>query len=348
MSLVAWQSAPRPGPGPEPEPCWRVRPQARRYLEQLRARLAPGPAGPAGPAPADYLVEAAAHLRLALERDAGEDYEAAFNHYQNSVDVLLRGVHVDPNKERCEAVKLKISKYLRRAEEIFTYHLDEGSGTGLSSLRLRPIRTLSSALEQLRSCRVIGVLGKVQLVRDPDSGGTFVVKSLPRSPEASRERLTIIPRGVPYMTKLLRYFVSEDSIFLHLEHVPGQLRLTFFSQWAEVEPQCCREAADKLYCAPEVGGITELTEACDWWSFGSLLYELLTGTALAQSHPSGIQPHTQLQLPNWLSGPAASLLTELLQFDPARRLGVESLRSHPFFSSVQWSQLLQAGGSPGS
>lgn len=27
----------------------------------------------------------------------------------------------------------------------------------------------------------------------------------------------------------------------------------------------------------EVGGISELTEACDWWSFGSLLYELLTG-----------------------------------------------------------------------
>lgn len=28
----------------------------------------------------------------------------------------------------------------------------------------------------------------------------------------------------------------------------------------------------------EVGGISELTEACDWWSYGSLLYELLTGT----------------------------------------------------------------------
>lgn len=39
---------------------------------------------------------------------------------------------------------------------------------------------------------------------------------------ASRERLTIIPHGVPYMTKLLRYFVSEDSIFLQLEHVQGK------------------------------------------------------------------------------------------------------------------------------
>lgn len=27
----------------------------------------------------------------------------------------------------------------------------------------------------------------------------------------------------------------------------------------------------------EVGGISELTEACDWWSFGALLYEILSG-----------------------------------------------------------------------
>lgn len=47
-------------------------------------------------------------------------------------------------------------------------------------------------------------------------------QSLSRCPVANRERLTIIPHGVPYMTKLLRYFMSEDSIFLQLEHVPGE------------------------------------------------------------------------------------------------------------------------------
>ncbi|XP_004681746.1 PREDICTED: ribosomal protein S6 kinase-like 1 isoform X2 [Condylura cristata] len=546
MSLVACEGP--PGPGLEPEPCSRARSQASVYLEQIRNRVAP-----AAPeiTKRDYLVDAATQIRLALERDVSEDYEAAFNHYQNGVDVLLRGVHVDPNKERREAVKLKITKYLQRAEEIFNCHLQKAlgngtsPGTGFSSLRLRPIRTLSSALEQLRGCRVVGVIEKVQLVQDPSSGGTFVVKSLSRCHVANRERLTIIPHGVPYMTKLLRYFVSEDSIFLHLEHVqggtlwshllsqahpqqsglrpgtsletvkpqlnsrlglqtparlppshtcpqdrrslgpprtywglppareapfqqeakgepsartstsccsdlpkapsghlhppgrrgPGQnsdtgspwglswvregagrvlrgcgqgrglsrpssdgaslrpgggawsvreeqarqwaaemlvalealheqgvlcrdlnprnllldqaghVRLTYFGQWSEVEPQCCGQALDNLYCAPEVGGISELTDACDWWSFGSLLYELLTGMALSHCHPSGFQPHTQLQLPEWLSRPAAALLTELLQFDPARRLGtggggVDKLKSHPFFSTVQWNKLV--------
>ncbi|XP_077797604.1 ribosomal protein S6 kinase-like 1 isoform X9 [Macaca mulatta] len=434
MSLVACECL--PSPGLEPEPCSRARSQARVYLEQIRNRVA---LGASDVTKRDYLVDAATQIRLALERDVGEDYEAAFNHYQNGVDVLLRGIHVDPNKERREAVKLKITKYLRRAEEIFNCHLQRplGSGaspsTGFSSLRLRPIRTLSSAVEQLRGCRVVGVIEKmeslsvaptrvqwhdlgslqlrlpsssdsptsasqVQLVQDPATGGTFVVKSLPRCHMVSRERLTIIPHGVPYMTKLLRYFMSEDSIFLHLEHVQdgagrgcgratwsvreeqvkqwaaemlvalealheqgvlcrdlhpgnllldqaGHIRLTYFGQWSEVEPQCCGEAVDNLYSAPEVGGISELTEACDWWSFGSLLYELLTGMALSQSHPSGIQAHTQLQLPEWLSRPAASLLTELLQFEPTRRLGVgeggvSKLKSHPFFSTIQWSKLV--------
>uniref|UniRef100_A0A8C8SQI8 Ribosomal protein S6 kinase like 1 n=1 Tax=Pelusios castaneus TaxID=367368 RepID=A0A8C8SQI8_9SAUR len=125
----------------------------------------------------------------------------------------------------------------------------------------------------------------------------------------------------------------------------GHIRLTFFGQWTEVEPQCCSQALENMYSAPEVGGISELTEACDWWSFGSLLYELLTGRSLSQSHPSGIHPHTQLHLPERLSLPAASLLTELLQFDPRRRLGsggggVNKLKSHPFFSTIQWSKLV--------
>lgn len=108
-------------------------------------------------------------------------------------------------------------------------------------------------------------------------------------------------------------------------------------------PQCCSQALEELYSAPEVGGITEPTEAADCWSFGSLLYELLTGVPLSQSHPSGIHPHTQLQLPEGLSLAAASLLTQLLQHNPKRRLGaggMAKLKSHSFFSTVPWNKLV--------
>lgn len=47
-------------------------------------------------------------------------------------------------------------------------------------------------------------------------------QSLPKSHVETRERQTIIPHGVPFMVKLLCYYVSEDSIFLHLEHVQGE------------------------------------------------------------------------------------------------------------------------------
>lgn len=75
---------------PEAEPCSLALAQARAYLPQLRSRVSP--AGLEGGGRRDYLVEAARQLRLALERDVSEDYGEAFNHYQNGVDVLLRGV----------------------------------------------------------------------------------------------------------------------------------------------------------------------------------------------------------------------------------------------------------------
>ncbi|NXK51928.1 RPKL1 protein, partial [Chauna torquata] len=418
---------------------------------------------------------------------------------------------------------------------------------GYSSLRFRPIRTLSSAVENLRQCKVVGVIDKVQVVRDPATGGTFILKSLPKSHVETRERQTIIPHGVPFMVKLLCYYASEDSIFLHLEHVQGErgqhcllsetlrpgdvlsmwamacaqegservllqggpgalsapslfllcfpgetlwshlrakyraqqgpshgsgslhskatpaprdhgrddgegsvpgssqgsvnkaastkshcddqglldsapqeprrgvsltrgrslaasglrrapaswgygqrawavkeeqvqlwaaeillaleglhqqgvlcrdlnprnllldtaghVRLTFFGQWTEVQPQCCSQALEELYSAPEVGGIAEPTEAADCWSFGSLLYELLTGVPLSQCHPSGIHAHTQLHLPEGLSLAAASLLTQLLQHNPKRRLGsggggIAKLKSHSFFSTIPWNKLV--------
>ncbi|KAM9564752.1 ribosomal protein S6 kinase delta-1 isoform 5-T6 [Guaruba guarouba] len=126
----------------------------------------------------------------------------------------------------------------------------------------------------------------------------------------------------------------------------GHIQLTYFSRWREVEDSCDNHAIERMYCAPEVGAILEETEACDWWSLGAILFELLTGKTLIECHPSGINTHTSLSIPDHVSKEARSLIQQLLQFNPAERLGagvagVEDIKSHPFFALIEWADLLR-------
>ncbi|XP_030110822.1 ribosomal protein S6 kinase delta-1 isoform X6 [Mus musculus] len=124
----------------------------------------------------------------------------------------------------------------------------------------------------------------------------------------------------------------------------GHIQLTYFSRWSEVEDSCDSDAVARMYCAPEVGAVTEETEACDWWSLGAVLFELLTGKTLVECHPAGINTHTTLNMPGCVSEEARSLIQQLLQFNPMERLGagvagVEDIKSHPFFTPVDWAEL---------
>uniref|UniRef100_K9INQ8 Ribosomal protein S6 kinase delta-1 n=1 Tax=Desmodus rotundus TaxID=9430 RepID=K9INQ8_DESRO len=126
----------------------------------------------------------------------------------------------------------------------------------------------------------------------------------------------------------------------------GHIQLTYFSRWSEVEDSCDSGAVERMYCAPEVGAITEETEACDWWSLGAVLFELLTGKTLVECHPAGITTHTTLNMPECVSEEARSLIQQLLQFNPMERLGagvagVEDIKSHPFFTPVDWAELMR-------
>ncbi|XP_070788495.1 ribosomal protein S6 kinase delta-1 isoform X4 [Pituophis catenifer annectens] len=124
----------------------------------------------------------------------------------------------------------------------------------------------------------------------------------------------------------------------------GHIQLTYFSRWSEVEDSCDNDAIERMYCAPEVGVVFEETEACDWWSLGALLFELLTGTTLLECHPAGINTHTCLNLPDHISEEARSLLQQLLQFNSVERLGagiagVDDIKAHPFFATIDWTDL---------
>uniref|UniRef100_A0A665TQF8 Ribosomal protein S6 kinase polypeptide 1 n=1 Tax=Echeneis naucrates TaxID=173247 RepID=A0A665TQF8_ECHNA len=125
-----------------------------------------------------------------------------------------------------------------------------------------------------------------------------------------------------------------------LDH-QGHVQITYFCSWSDVEESCDKEAIANMYCAPEVGGISEETAACDWWSLGAILFELLTGMSLLRCHPAGIGRHTTLNVPESVSEEARSLLEQLLQYNPMERLGagvggVDDIKSHPFFARVDW------------
>ncbi|KAI3363745.1 hypothetical protein L3Q82_001359 [Scortum barcoo] len=132
-----------------------------------------------------------------------------------------------------------------------------------------------------------------------------------------------------------------------LDH-QGHVQFTYFCSWSDVEESCDKEAIANMYCAPEVGGISEDTAACDWWSLGAILFELLTGTSLLRCHPAGIGRHTTLNVPESVSEEARSLLEQLLQYNPMERLGagvggVDDIKSHPFFARVEWAKRAPGG-----
>ncbi|KAM9779524.1 ribosomal protein S6 kinase delta-1 isoform 2-T2 [Syngnathus typhle] len=102
--------------------------------------------------------------------------------------------------------------------------------------------------------------------------------------------------------------LNPDNILLDRQ---GHVQLTYFCSWADVEESCDKEASANMYCAPEVGGTGEETAACDWWSLGAILFELLTSTSLLQCHPAGIGRHTALDIPESVSEEARSLLEQV-------------------------------------
>uniref|UniRef100_A0A3Q3IN79 Protein kinase domain-containing protein n=1 Tax=Monopterus albus TaxID=43700 RepID=A0A3Q3IN79_MONAL len=120
-----------------------------------------------------------------------------------------------------------------------------------------------------------------------------------------------------------------------LDH-QGHVQITYFCSWSDVEECCDKDAIANIYCAPEVGGISEETAACDWWSLGAILFELLTGM---------VSQKVSLLLRccgmSFVSEEARSLLQQLLQYNPMERLGagvggVDDIKSHPFFARVDW------------
>lgn len=53
--------------------------------------------------------------------------------------------------------------------------------------------------------------------------------------------------------------------------------LTYQCEWVCVDRVVHPEAVEQLYAAPEMSSIQAKTTAADWWSYGAILFGLLSG-----------------------------------------------------------------------
>ncbi|XP_018055998.1 PREDICTED: titin homolog isoform X2 [Atta colombica] len=97
------------------------------------------------------------------------------------------------------------------------------------------------------------------------------------------------------------------------------------------------------YMAPEIIKGLKYNQAVDWWSYGVLLYEMLTG----QSPFSGCDEdelfwsicNERPFIPRYLSQEATEILIYLLEKDSGKRLPAHEIAVHAFFQHLPWDRL---------
>ncbi|XP_013764512.1 ribosomal protein S6 kinase alpha-6 [Pundamilia nyererei] len=131
----------------------------------------------------------------------------------------------------------------------------------------------------------------------------------------------------------------------------GHIKLTDFGlskESVDADKKAYSFCGTVEYMAPEVVNRRGHTQSADWWSLGVLMFEMLTGTLPFQgkdrNETMNMILKAKLGMPQFLSLEAQSLLRMLFKRNPANRLGagpdgVEEIKRHAFFSTIDWNKL---------
>ena len=142
--------------------------------------------------------------------------------------------------------------------------------------------------------------------------------------------------------------LKPENILLDSE---GHVRVTDFGLCKE---STWDNSSAKTFCgtpeylAPEILQAKGHGRAVDWWSLGTLLFEMIVG--LPPFYDSNVNVmyrkilSDKLVFPPQMSAHAKDILAKLLDRNPASRLGsgatdMMELTSHPFFASINWQKL---------
>ncbi|OMJ81432.1 hypothetical protein SteCoe_18108 [Stentor coeruleus] len=133
----------------------------------------------------------------------------------------------------------------------------------------------------------------------------------------------------------------------------GNARLTDFglSKEGTTDEQLSRSFCGSIaYLAPEMLKRSGHTRSVDWYLLGVLSYEMVVGTPPFYS-PNRDQMFSNIQkadlkVPQFLSNDCQNFIKELMVREPLKRLGAskddaEDVKMHPFFSGLNWDDLIK-------
>jgi serum/glucocorticoid-regulated kinase 2 len=128
----------------------------------------------------------------------------------------------------------------------------------------------------------------------------------------------------------------------------GHIRITDFGLSKEdVEGESITSiCGTPEYLAPEILLKKPYGKGVDWWSLGTLLFEMIAGLPPFYDRNRKVMYRRiledELKAPPFMSSDAFDLCKQMLHRNPQKRLGYngfEEVSKHPFFKGIDWDQL---------
>ncbi len=186
------------------------------------------------------------------------------------------------------------------------------------------------------------------LVMDYQRGGELFYH-LKQSGRFSEDRVKYY---VAQITLALEYLHDHNVVYRDLkpENIlldeNGNIQLTDFGL---SKPYVTSKEGAKTFCgtpeyiAPETLVNKTYGASIDWWSLGTLTYEMIVG--LPPFYDKNVKRmyweilNSRARFPEYMSPEAKDMLKRLLRKNPDKRLGAEGMRAHPWFAGIDWDRL---------
>ncbi|CAF3759904.1 unnamed protein product [Rotaria sp. Silwood1] len=150
----------------------------------------------------------------------------------------------------------------------------------------------------------------------------------------------------------VRFYTAQIVLILEYLHylTDGYLKLTDFGLAKVVHDRTFTLCGTPEYLAPEIIMGKGYNKSIDYWALGILIYDLVAGFSPFQDEdPMKIYTNIlrgTFNLPEHFSSDLIDLIHKLLHCHPAKRYGnlrngVNDIKNHPWFSSIDWIDLFK-------